>query len=493
MRRRKWLTILTSGFLFSQAHSISTVLASNLETQNQTSNASINAEFDVLIIGAGGAGLSAAVAAREAGAKRVAILEKSAIVGGHTMLSAGTVTVASDGDRTVQELMNDIVAMGGRRSLARTLAEQSGATLQWLSDMDVAWEAKLFRAVGSGTGTPRNLSTGSQRGGWDIVQALASRARKLGVEIYFEHRAIKLIQDSKTHHIVGVVAKTLNGKEKTIFAHAIVIASGGFSASQKLQARFAPNIPTVSGSTADTMGMTPDLASGDGIRMGEEVGAKLVDMDAIECIPYTGGRVLDFAGAEIWLNAEGDRFVNEEASFDVIAGAMQNQTGGFMWTITDAKSKKGANFGTKLVAGIVREASSLTVLAKETGISYEKLVDTMTAYNNMATTGHDPQFGRTTFNQTIDTPPYYFGIERLSVHFTMGGLLIDEKTRVLDHNEHPIPGLFAAGETTGGVHGRKRLSGNALTEAFVFGRIAGREATMFVQEDRLKSDLSHSK
>ena len=157
----------------------------------------------------------------------------------------------------------------------------------------------------------------------------------------------------------------------------------------------------------------------------------------------------------------------------LIAAAMQEQTGGFMWTITDAKSQKGANFGSKLSAGLVREARSLTALAHDIGISIERLSFTMNSYNRMVALGKDPRFGRTTFLQTIDTPPFYYGIERLCVHITMGGLLIDADARVLDRMNAPVPGLFAAGETTGGVHGRKRLGGNALTDAFVFGRIAG--------------------
>ena len=159
-----------------------------------------------------------------------------------------------------------------------------------------------------------------------------------------------------------------------------MLATGGFSGNHELRSRFAPRLDSSYGTTADTFGLTPDLARGDGILMGEAAGAQLVDMDAVECIPYAGGRVLDYAGAEVWINAEGDRFVNEEATFDVIAAAMQEQTGGFMWTITDAKSQKGANFGSKLSAGLVREARSLTALAHDIGISIERLSFTMNSY-----------------------------------------------------------------------------------------------------------------
>ena len=304
-----------------------------------------------------------------------------------------------------------------------------------------------------------------------MIQALSERARTLGAKTLFETRACRLLLENG--RVGGVAARTASGDEVLRYARAVVLATGGFSGNHELRSRFAPRLDSSYGTTADTFGLTPDLARGDGILMGEAAGAQLVDMDAVECIPYAGGRVLDYAGAEVWINAEGDRFVNEEATFDVIAAAMQEQTGGFMWTITDAKSQKGANFGSKLSAGLVREARSLTALAHDIGISIERLSFTMNSYNRMVALGKDPRFGRTTFLQTIDTPPFYYGIERLCVHITMGGLLIDADARVLDRMNAPVPGLFAAGETTGGVHGRKRHGGNALTDAFVFGRIAG--------------------
>lgn len=364
-----------------------------------------------------------------------------------------------------------IAKINAAPELARTLAENAGAAVQWLGSMGVAWEPRLFRAVGSGMSARRNLSTGSQRGGWDMIQALSERARTLGAKTLFETRACRLLLEND--RVGGVAARTASGDEVLRYARAVVLATGGFSGNHELRSRFAPRLDSSYGTTADTFGLTPDLARGDGILMGEAAGAQLVDMDAVECIPYAGGRVLDYAGAEVWINAEGDRFVNEEATFDVIAAAMQEQTGGFMWTITDAKSQKGANFGSKLSAGLVREARSLTALAHDIGISIERLSFTMNSYNRMVAQGKDPRFGRTTFLQTIDTPPFYYGIERLCVHITMGGLLIDADARVLDRMNDPVPGLFAAGETTGGVHGRKRLGGNALTDAFVFGRIAG--------------------
>ena len=470
MQRRKLLS--AAGTLFAApALFAAPTVDPEAKAASDTAGRTPQDPDDVLIIGAGGAGLAAAVSALESGARRVTILERGAFVGGHTVISAGTVTIAAGGETPVEDLARDIIEAGGRPELARTFAENAGAAIQWLGSMGVAWEPRLFRAVGSGMSARRNLSTGSQRGGWDMIQALSERARTLGAKTLFETRACRLLLENG--RVGGVAARTASGDEVLRYARAVVLATGGFRGNHELRSRFAPRLDSSYGTTADTFGLTPDLARGDGILMGEAAGAQLVDMDAVECIPYAGGRVLDYAGAEVWINAEGDRFVNEEATFDVIAAAMQEQTGGFMWTITDAKSQKGANFGSKLSAGLVREARSLTALAHDIGISIERLSFTMNSYNRMVALGKDPRFGRTTFLQTIDTPPFYYGIERLCVHITMGGLLIDADARVLDRMNAPVPGLFAAGETTGGVHGRKRLGGNALTDAFVFGRIAG--------------------
>ena len=428
--------------------------------------------WDVVIVGAGGAGLSAAVSAAQAGGRRILILEKAPMAGGHTIISAGTVTVAvGDDPHPVDALTRDIIRAGGRADLAETFARNAGDAVQWLGDMGVSWEPTLFQAVGSGE--RRNLSTGSHRGGFDIIQAFYLQARRLGVSTLFRTRAVAIL--TKDGRVSGVRAETPNG-QMVFQTRSVILATGGFGANQAMRRRWDPRIPSEARTTADPLGLTPDGADGDGILLGKALGAQLVDMESIECIPYAGGRVLDYVGAEIWLNAEGDRFVNEETTFDTIAEAMRMQTGGMMWTVTDSRSRKGANFGTKLANGIVHKADSLAELSRATGISLSKLTLTINAYNRMATSGIDSQFGRKTFTQTISTPPFYYGIERLSVHITMGGLLIDAQARALDHHDRPIPGLYAAGETTGGLHGHRRMGGNALTEAIVFGRIAGRSA-----------------
>ena len=430
--------------------------------------------WDVLIVGAGGAGLAAAVAAKEAGAQRVAVFEKRAVIGGHTMLAAGTVTVAG-GSREADPaaaMAREIVEAGGNPELAEVMARESSELPVWFSGMGVKWEPKFFRAVGAVSA--RNMSTGSIRGGYEFIQALNTRARALGVRIFLSTDVTDLLRTGD--NISGVVTRTPDGFEAHHRARTVILATGGFGANTEMRMRFNPTLDSSYRTTADAMALTGDGATGDGIRMAVEVGAALADMEAIELIPYNGGRVLDYSGADMWLNSEGERFVDETLDFHSIQEALTRQPGHTMWVLTDAKSKKGVRIDAKLAAGIVMKADTLGEAARAMKIPESTLRKTLDDYNCTARGQKADPFGRTLFTQTIDTPPYYFGAERLGIHLTSGGIVISPRAEVLDTRSQPIPGLFAAGETTGGLHGVRRLSGNALTDAFVFGRIAGREA-----------------
>lgn len=442
-------------------------------------SASAVAQWDVLVVGAGGAGLAAAVSALESGAKRVAVLEKMPMIGGHTIISTGSYSIPvslAPEDDPFEQMAQEIVESGGNEALALKLASESMAGMQWLAGMGVNWEPRLFRAVGSQA--TRNISTGSARGGYDYVQALNRRAKRLGAVIFFSTRATDLVLDAG--RVIGVDAETKESQTKRFLARAVVLATGGFGANVALRMRYIPWLDATYRTTADPFSLLGDCATGDGIELGERAGAKLVDMEAMQLIPFNGGRVLDFVGGELWVNSRGVRFVDEGASFETIRLAMGEQPGRMMWAITDAKSKKNASLGPKMAAGIVRTADSIEKLAEGTGIPSVVLRETLSRYNRFAQAGKDDDFGKTVFTQTVDTPPFYYGVEKLAVHMTSGGLAIDDSARVLDQNNRPIPGLWAAGETTGGLHGRNRLGGNALTDTFVFGRIAGREAAQSV-------------
>ena len=201
-------------------------------------------------------------------------------------------------------------------------------------------------------------------------------------------------------------------------------------------------------------------------------------MDAVMAIPFWGGRVLDYPGAEIFLTLAGRRFTDETGTWQSVLDDLSRLGEKEFWVITDGRSQKGATFATKVQQGTVGTAQDLSELAIRMGIPANTLRAEMEKCNRAADLGRDEEFGRTRFTQRIETPPFYFGRERFDIHYTCGGVAINAKAEVKNAEDLPIAGLYAAGEVTGGVHGNFRLGGNGLTDAFVFGRKAGQSAAI---------------
>lgn len=452
-------------------------------------------EADVVVVGSGTAGLSAAVAAREAGARRVVLLEKGAITGGHGIYSSGSVSIARrkpdasdpiERDADVRRMTEEILEAGAGESnpeLARILASESESAVRWLAGMGVGWRPLLYRAVGAVTS--RNISTGSPAAGYDYVTALAGRAKALGVRFFHSTEAVELLTSSGEKassdiKVTGVRARRMNAKDGTrtvdFIAPAVVLATGGFSANVAMRMTYDARLDERYPTTANPRGFLFDGATGDGIRMARAVGAREVGMRHIQVIPYSGGRLLDFVGGEIWVNDEGKRFVSEGVPFGELAETLHVTEGRSFWAISDASTQKSATLGVKLAEGIVREAPSIEALAAAIGVPFSNLSATIERWNRDARKGWDSTFDRPISGVPLTSSPFFYGRETWSVHFTCGGIAIDGKARVLSKTGRPIPGLYAAGETTGGLHGRDRLGGNGLTETFVFGRIAGTHA-----------------
>lgn len=447
-------------------------------------------EADLVIVGSGAAGLSAGLAALEAGVRKVVILEKAAIAGGHTMLASGSVSAVFGAD--VDKLIDAMLTAGAGENnpaLVETLARQSGAAFKWLAEHGVNWMKTPYRAVGSPGAW--SYSTGSAQAGYDYVQCLNRAYHRLGGRILYRTSASSLLfaaAESMDGHarsaVAGIFAERPEGPMLLIRTPAVIIAAGGFTANRAMIAAFRPDIDPQTPTTANPRGELLDGSTGDGILMAQAAGAKLVDMSAVEVVPFTGGRLTDFVGGDVWLNAEGRRFVSEGETFDVIRAAVEAQPEGRLWVVSDVKSNKGATLPVKLMSGTVASAESLEALAKALQVPFTTLSASIDRWNQSVKSGWDQDFNRPmpAQAQTIDTPPFYYGEERFSIHYTSGGIAISPKAQVLDRDDHPIPGLYAAGETTGGVHGRTRLGGCALTDCFVFGRIAGKEAALRSQK-----------
>ena len=249
--------------------------------------------------------------------------------------------------------------------------------------------------------------------------------------------------------------------------------------SARVLKRFAPQLPPDLETTASAGGELLDGATGDGILMAEKAGARLVDMDALQMLPLAGGRLLDYVGGEVWVNDLGRRFVSEGAGFREIERAIAKQPSKSMWVISDARSPKGATLGLKLMDGTVREAGTLEEAARGMRVSYSALQETIERYNRSVRKHWDDDFGIPMRGLPVETPPFFYGREHFALHYSCGGIAITPRAEVLRPDGSVIRGLYAAGEATGGVHGAARVGGCGLTDAFVFGDIAGREAARF--------------
>ena len=285
--------------------------------------------------------------------------------------------------------------------------------------------------------------------------------------------------------VTGVVAfDTKNGQKYNFKANkAVIMATGGYAASNALVSKYngVSGLPTSNAPTS----------TGDGIEMGLKAGAALEGMDYIQIHPHgnpvTGGLQSHFAGViknSIYVNKEGKRFVEESGRRDVISNATIAQPGQIMFSIFD--SEGGFYAGVKELSdldnlkskGYIYQADTLADLAKQAGIDAKGLEETVARYNELVKAGKDTDFNKDEVELTIGKAPFYCVPLSPTLHHTMGGLKINTEAQVLKEDGSVIPGLYAAGEVTGGIHGSNRVGGNALTDGVVFGRIAGRNAAL---------------
>ena len=310
MLRRTLLSSLLQTALLGAAGGIGFAPGKAAARNNARSAPVEECEADLVIVGSGAAGLSAGLAALEAGVRKVVILEKAAIAGGHTMLASGSVSAVFGAD--VDKLIDAMLTAGAGENnpaLVETLARQSGAAFEWLAEHGVNWMKTPYRAVGSPGAW--SYSTGSAQAGYDYVQCLNRAYHRLGGRILYRTSASSLLfaaAESLDGHarsaVAGIFAERPAGPMLLIRTPAVIIAAGGFTANRAMIAAFRPDIDPQTPTTANPRGELLDGSTGDGILMAQAAGAKLVDMSAVEVVPFTGGRLTDFVGGDVWLNAE---------------------------------------------------------------------------------------------------------------------------------------------------------------------------------------------
>ena len=449
--------------------------------------------YDVVVIGAGGAGFSAAITARNAGAN-VVLLEKMPAVGGNSLISGAEMNVAKNwvqpklgiNDDSPELHAQDTFKGGdgkGDMKVINVMTHQALDAAKWCRDyLGVRFEDDNLFFFGGHSRKRALIPVGHT--GTEFIAKFQAKADELGIPVITNMKAEELIKD-KDGRVVGVKA-TMDGSEYTFNAKGgVVLATGGFGANPEMVKKYNPKIDERF-KTTDAPGST-----GEALYMAERAGAELVNMGYIQtypiCDPLSGAIELiadaRFDGA-IMLNQEGKRFVEELQRRDVLSEAILNQTGRYCWVLWNDKIgsisntvKAHANeYEAFTKQGIMTTCDDLKCIADFTKIPFDQLQKTVKRVSDMAGKGNDKDFNHRAGLMDMQQGKYYVIKAVPSTHHTMGGVRINEKAEALTAEGKVIPGLWAAGEVTGVTHGTNRLGGNAYTDIIVFGRIAGEAA-----------------
>ena len=441
-------------------------------------------DTDVVIIGAGGAGMTAAINTAQAG-KDVILLEKMPYAGGNTTKATGGMNAAETHyqaeqgiDDSVEQFVEDTMEGGHNindKDLVTTLAENSAEAIDWLDSIG----APLPKVSFSGGATNARIHApedGSGVGAY-LVTSLLKKMDELDINVMYDTKATSLI--SKDGTVTGVKAESRD-TEYTINAKAVILATGGFGNNEDMIVQYRKDLKgTV---TTSAPGIT-----GDGIVMAEDVGADLVDIEQIQLHPTveqkTSMLITESVRGDgaILVNQDGKRFTDELLTRDVVSAAELEQPGSYAYIIFDQRLRDGLKAIEKYVStGITVQGDTIEELAEKIDVDPATLAETLKNWNQYVADQNDPDFGRTTgMDQDLSQAPFYAIKIAPGIHHTMGGVHIDTDARVIDKDGNPIPGLFAAGEVVGGVHGGNRLGGNAVADVVVFGKIASESAVEY--------------
>ena len=452
---------------------------------------SLEKAYDLVVIGAGGTGLTAALQAHELGLT-VAVLEKNAALGGNTSKASSGMNAAESlvqFDHGIidskEDFYKETFKGGGQlndRQMLRYFVDHSALAIDWLKEHEIEL-SDLTITGGMSKKRAHRPASMAPVGGF-LVTGLLKKLQEEGIPVFSEAKVTKLIQN-EDKAITGV---EVNG-EKAVAAKAVILATGGFGASKSIIKKYRPDL-------ADYKTTNQAGATGDGLLLAEDVDAQLIQMDFIQVHPtaqtdgdrtFLIGEAVRGEGA-ILVNQAGKRFVNELATRKLVSAAITglNEDGAYLIFDQGIRNHvKAVEFYDHI--GLVEHGESLAELAGKIGVDASGLEATVEKWNADQVAGDDTAFGRTTgMDRGIKVGPFFAIHVHPAIHYTMGGIHIDAETEVLDTNGNKIQGLYAAGEVSGGLHGNNRIGGNSIAETVVFGRQAGIQASQFVRD--LKSE-----
>jgi fumarate reductase flavoprotein subunit len=442
-------------------------------------------ETDVVVIGAGGAGMTAAIDLKNAGIN-VIIVEKMPMVGGNTIKATGGMNAAETSvqaklgiEDTVEQFVEDTMTGGynvNNKDLVTVMAENSADAIDWLDSIGAPLPEVSFS--GGATNKRIHRPEGGAGVGAYLVEKFSNNLDSLGIEVMLNTTATEILSENGA--VTGIKAEG-NGADYTIHAKAVILATGGFGANEDLYTKYRPELKGYV--TTNTPG-----ATGDGIVMAEAIGANLVDIEQIQTHPTveqtTSIMITESVrgGGAILVNQEGKRFTNELLTRDVVSDAIVKQEGNYSYIIFDQLLRDNLSAIEKYVENnITQQADTIEELAGLIGADSTTLTETLMTWNEAVASKNDKEFGRTTgMDNDISKGPFYAIKVAPGVHHTMGGVEINTSAEVIATTGTPIPGLFAAGEVTGGVHGANRIGGNAVADIVVFGRVAAASALKYM-------------
>ena len=444
--------------------------------------------YDVVVIGSGGAGLAAAIEAHDKGAS-VIIIEKMPIIGGNTnkasagMNAAETKFQVKAGIKDKKEWFYNETLKGGKNKnnpeLLHYFVEHAPEAIDWLDAKGIELN-NLTTTGGMSVDRTHRPESGAAVGGF-LISGLVKNINQRDIEVMLDTSVTEIeFADGK---VKAVLTIDEDGNTKRVNTKAVIVATGGFGANAEMVCHYRPDL-------ANFVTTNHKGATGSGIALLQKIGADTVDMNEIQIHPTVEQKTAYLisesirGGGAILVSQNGERFVNELDTRDKVSNSIIALPEHYSYILFDEQVKienKAAE--TYIANGFAAQADSLADLAKTLDIDPETLSETIERYNTFVEEKEDKDFGRTTgLRHTISQAPFYAIQIAPGIHHTMGGVTINSNTEVLDENKNVLAGAYAAGEVAGGVHGGNRIGGNAVADIIIFGIQAGDQAANYVKK-----------